>query len=260
MRKFIILLSLLKLSPLISPHFQNCLSERITNLGIGTVVMKLSLERYHEFHQKMIKEIEIEIEETAEYTGINCLSPKLLRALKLVPRHLFVMPGDEANAYANAALPISEGQTISQPFMVAIMTELLDIQSSDKVLEIGTGSGYQSAILSQLAEVVYTVEVISSLAESAKIKFNQFGYRNIHAIKRDGNRGWKEHAPYNKIIVTAATKIIPTRLLEQLNNNGIMVLPLGQPNGNQFLTIVHKNEIGEVTQRILMPVKFVPII
>ncbi len=257
MKKFIILLCLLNLSFLTGFHFKNCLSERIANLKAGMIVMNLSLKHYHESQKRMIKEIELEVHETAKYTGISHLSPKVLQALEQVPRHLFVLPEDESKAYINEPRSIGEGQTISQPFIVAIMTELLDIQPHDKVLEIGTGSGYQAAILSHLAEKVYSVETISSLAQATQKKLTQLGYKNVHVSKRDGTQGWYGHAPYNKIIVAAASQTIPPLLLKQLAKDGILVIPLGTDN-NQFLTIVHKNTKGEITQRTLLPVKFVP--
>lgn len=260
MHALLIMLCLLKLSLLANTqgHYVHCLSERVANIQAGGVIMNLSLKRYQAAHHRLIKEIEKQVKKTAKHTGIKYLSPKVSKALELVPRHLFVRPGDEYLAYDNTALPIGEGQTISQPFIVAIMTELLDVHPFDKVLEVGTGSGYQAAILSQLADAVYSVETIPALAQTSQQKLTQFGYGNVHVSKRDGAQGWKEHAPYNKIIVTAASETIPQALLEQLANDGIMILPLGKPNRDQRLTVVRKNKQGEITQHSVLAVKFVP--
>jgi protein-L-isoaspartate(D-aspartate) O-methyltransferase len=213
---------------------------------------------YQEKHQKMLREIKEEIDATAISTGIRHLSPKVLKALSQVPRHLFVLPGDEHSAYLNTPLPIGEGQTISQPFIVALMTELLDVQPKDKILEIGTGSGYQAAILAHLAKEIYTVEVVSSLARSAQIKFDDLQYNNIYVLKGDGAQGWVEHAPYNKIIVTAAAESIPFKLLEQLKNDGTMVIPLGKERDKQFLTVVNKDAKDNITYKSVLAVMFVP--
>lgn len=258
MHKLFALAFLLKLTLLQSASYVNCLSERASDLKVGEIVMNLFLERYQKVSERLIKEIEQEVSETAEVTGIKRLSPKVLKALKLVPRHLFVRPGDESQAYFNTALPIGKGQTISQPFIVAIMTELLDLQADDKVLEVGTGSGYQAAILSQLAEMVYSVETIPSLAQTAKKRLIQFGCTNVHVAEKDGYQGWYEYAPYNKIIVTAATETVPIKLLEQLANDGIMIIPLGKPYGDQLLTIIRKDKQGSITYRSVLHVRFVP--
>lgn len=260
MKKFVILLCLLNLSFLGYPHYKNCLSEKVANLKAGMIVVNLSLKNYHESQKKMINDIELEIQKTAEYTGISNLSPRVIKALEQVPRHFFVLPDDESKAYINEPRPIGEGQNISQPFIMAIMTELLDIQPSDKVLEIGTGSGYQAAVLGQLAKKVYTVETIPSLAKAAQKKLAQLGYKNIQVSKRDGAQGWYGHAPFNKIIVTVASQSIPPALIKQLARNGIMVIPLGQPYGEQFLTVVHKNKKGEIKQCPVLSVRFVPFV
>ncbi len=261
MHTLLILVYLLKLSLLANTQgcYVLCLSERVANIQAGGMVMNLSLKRYQEAHKRLLKEIDKQVEKTAKQTGISCISSKVLRALNLVPRHLFVRPGDEYLAYDNTALPIEEGQTISQPFIVAIMTELLDVHSFDKVLEIGTGSGYQAAILSQLADEVHSVETSTVLAQTAQQRLIQFGYGNVHVAKRDGAQGWRKHAPYNKIIVTAASETIPSALLEQLANDGIMIIPLGKPNHDQRLTVVRKNKQGEITQHSVLAVRFVPL-
>lgn len=215
-------------------------------------------KHYQKKHQKMLQEIEEEVEATAIYTGISYLSSNVLMALSQVPRHLFVLPGMEEQAYLNRALPILEKQTISQPFIVALMTELLDVKETDKVLEIGTGSGYQAAVLSHLAKAVYTIEVIDSLASEARHKLQQLGYNNIYVLTGDGGKGWPEHAPYNKIIVTAAVENIPFELLSQLKPNGIMLIPIGKERDEQFLTMIYKDNRGKITQKRVLSVVFVP--
>ena len=258
---YIILFCLLKVSSLVSAVYVNCFSEKVTDSYTGGIEMNLltTHDELHELRKQMIKEIEADISETSDFTGINHLSAKVLNALERVPRHLFVLPADEKHAYLNTPLPIGEGQTISQPFIVALMTELLDLKPDDKVLEIGTGSGYQAAILALLAKEVYTIETIHFLAQAAQKRLNKLGYNNVHVLKDgSGRQGWVEHSPYDKIIVTAASPDIPSELLDQLSNNGIMVIPLGEQNGSQFLTIVRKDEKGNVTQQAFLPVRFVP--
>ncbi len=216
------------------------------------------VETYQLVQEKMLEAINAQIEETSCLTGISSLSTKVLKALRFVPRHLFVSEDQEPYAYLNSALPIGEGQTISQPFIVAIMTELLDIRSTDKVLEIGTGSGYQAAILSQLASKVYTIEIFPSLMEEAVSRFKKLGYLNIQTYVGNGANGWSEYAPYNKIIVTAASETVPHNLIEQLSPNGIMVIPLGKDNEDQYLTVIKKDLSGKITQKMILPVRFVP--
>lgn len=208
----------------------------------------------------LLGEIDEELRETSYLTGISALSPKVLNAFKKIPRHLFVPPEEEGYAYLNSALLIGEGQTISQPFIVALMTELLDVQVTDKVLEVGTGSGYQAAILSQLADEVYTVDVFPSLVKQAQKLFKELGCSNVHAMVQNGMEGWEEHSPYNKIIVTAAVEGVPSALINQLSCNGIMVAPLYEEGEDEFLTIIRKDVNGELSQKSLLSVRFVPFL
>lgn len=226
-----------------------------------TSVRKVIMNNIHlTAQQKLLLEIEEEVSGTASYTGVYKLSSKVYEALRKVPREDFVSSTNLSAAYLNRALPIGEGQTISQPYIVALMTELLDIQPSDKVLEIGTGSGYQAAILSCLASKVYTVEVIPSLANQAKERLERHGYENISTLVSNGASGWPEYAPYDKIIVTAAAEEIPLLLLEQLAPKGKMVIPLGKQSQTQELTLVEKNLSGEITCKAILPVVFVPFV
>jgi protein-L-isoaspartate(D-aspartate) O-methyltransferase len=160
---------------------------------------------------------------------------RVLEAMERVPRHLFVDSSNITNAYSDMALPIGEGQTISQPYMVAVMTELLELNGTQKVLEIGTGSGYQTAVLAELSQAVYTIERIASLAEKAKKRFQNLSYLNIHIKADDGTLGWPEEAPFHRIIITAGSPEIPTPLIEQLAEGGIIVIPVGDLYSQQLL-------------------------
>lgn len=178
-------------------------------------------------------------------------------ALLKVPRHLFVSPPQMESAYIDKPLPIGYGQTISQPYIVAYMTSFLDLKAEDKVLEIGTGSGYQAAVLSEIVDSVYTIEIIHELAQKATQIFEQLNYNNIRVKAGDGYFGWPEYAPFDKIIVTAAADEIPKKLLEQLADGGKMILPIGPEFQVQFLFLVEKKD-GKITKRNLLPVRFVP--
>jgi len=182
-----------------------------------------------------------------------------LRAMRAVERHKFVAPGMEAQAYDDRPLPIGHGQTISQPYIVALMTELLGVEADDKVLEIGAGSGYQAAVLAEIVDKVYTIEIIEPLGRQAIERFAEQGYDNVETRIGDGYYGWEEHAPFDAIIVTAAASHIPPPLVEQLKPGGRMVIPVGPPLATQQLMVVEKDEDGEVRQRSIMPVRFVPL-
>ncbi len=180
----------------------------------------------------------------------------VLDAMRKVPRHLFVPEGMRDQAYVDGPLPIGEGQTISQPYIVALMTELLGLKGGEKVLEIGTGSGYQAAILAEIAEEVYTIEIICSLAQSAEKRLGQMGYENITVRCADGYQGWKERAPFDGVIVTAAPDHIPQPLVDQLKVGGKLVIPVGDVF--QELMVVTKTETG-TRQMNVIPVRFVPM-
>jgi protein-L-isoaspartate(D-aspartate) O-methyltransferase len=182
----------------------------------------------------------------------------VLAAMDTVPRHEFVPPEFVSQAYEDHPLPIGYGQTISQPYIVALMTQLLKIKQGDRVLEIGTGSGYQAAILAQLTEEVYTVEIVRELAESAEERLKRLGYANIHVKNADGYYGWEEHAPYDAIIVTAAPDHVPQPLVQQLKDGGRLVLPVGPPGGYQTLWQITR-EGDEVKSRNVTGVLFVPL-
>jgi protein-L-isoaspartate(D-aspartate) O-methyltransferase len=185
-------------------------------------------------------------------------SRRVLEAMRKVPRHLFVDPAIQHSAYDDTALPIGEGQTISQPYMVALMTELLELKGSEKVLEIGTGSGYQAAILAELAREVFTVERIAPLADKAAERFRALSYDNIHVRAGDGTLGWPEEAPFDRIIITAASPGIPDPLMEQLAMDGILVAPVGSRYSQQLLKI--KKTIKGLFEEDHVPCVFVPLI
>ncbi len=184
--------------------------------------------------------------------------PRVLYAMEHVPRHEFVPSNYVDQAYADHPLPIGHGQTISQPYIVALMTELLELKETDRVLEIGTGSGYQAAILSEIVAEVYTVEIVEPLAAEAKERLEQLGYENVHVLYADGYYGWEEHAPYDAIIVTCAPDHIPQPLVQQLADGASLVIPVGPPGGYQTLWQITKQG-EEIIKRNVTGVLFVPL-
>ncbi len=185
---------------------------------------------------------------------------RVLAAMREVPRHLLVPPEYRPRAYEPRPLPIGEGQTISQPYVVAFMTEILRLKPGDRVLEVGTGSGYQAAIAAKIAGHVYTVEIFPSLADRARRNLESLGYRNISVLEGDGYYGWEEHGPFDAIIVTCAGGHIPPPLLRQLKNGGRMIMPVGGPFMTQNLVFLEKSADGKLTQRNVLPVVFVRLL
>ena len=192
--------------------------------------------------------------------GREISDPNVLTSLRTVPRHGFVRPADSRRAYSDQPLPIGLGQTISQPYIVAYMTEALKLGLNCKVLEVGTGSGYQAAVCAEIVQEVYTIEILEELAESAKQQLKELGYGNVFVKAADGYFGWAEHGPFDAIIVTCAAGFVPPPLIEQLKPNGKMILPLGSPFGVQTLVLVTKDDKGVVRSRRLLPVRFVPML
>ena len=186
--------------------------------------------------------------------------PAVLNALRKIPRHEFVPPALAGEAYSDNPLPIGSGQTISQPYIVGYMSELLDLRSEHKVLEIGTGSGYQAAVLSLLAKGVYSVEIVKGLGEEARERLARLGYPNIHVRIGDGYKGWPEEAPFDRIILTAAPPEIPQALLDQLAPGGRLVAPVGPNYGAQEIVVVDKDADGRIRRRTDLPVRFVPMV
>jgi protein-L-isoaspartate(D-aspartate) O-methyltransferase len=193
-----------------------------------------------------------------EARGID--DPRVLTAMRKVPRHLFVPPQYVDQAYDDHPLPIGLGQTISQPYIVALMTQLAAPDPDDVVLEVGTGSGYQAAVLAPLVKTVYTVEILQQLGDQARDRFERLGYSNVESRVADGYYGWEEHAPFDAIVVTAAAEHIPPPLVRQLKRGGVMVIPVGNHFQVQTLMLVEKTREGKTTSRSLLPVRFVPLV
>jgi protein-L-isoaspartate(D-aspartate) O-methyltransferase len=179
--------------------------------------------------------------------------------MRIVPRHAFVPPAEQRNAYVDYPLPIGYAQTISQPYIVAFMTEALKLNPNSKVLEIGTGSGYQAAVCAEIAQQVYTIEIVEGLAKRAKKCLKELGYPNVFVRFGDGFFGWKENAPFDAIIGTAAAGRIPEPLLEQLKPGGRMILPVEGSFGFQHLVVITKDKKGKISKKNVMPVRFVPM-
>lgn len=209
--------------------------------------------------QNMVSTIKAEVKATRQYLNKATLQASVIHALEQVPRHLFVPQQRRKYAYENRPLPIGSGQTISQPYIVAIMTDLLDTASGHKVLELGTGSGYQAAVLSLIVDQVYSIEVVESLGLEAQQKLADLGYANIQVKIGDGYFGWKEQAPYDRIIVTAAGEHVPPPLLEQLKPGGLMIMPVGAQHTTQALKLIKKSLQGEIISEEILPVRFVPL-
>ena len=209
--------------------------------------------------RKMVEEVLADTAATSSYSGSSALSPRVIAAMEKVERHRFV-PADLAGfAYLNRPLPIGYGQTISQPFIVALMSGLMNVRAGDKVLEIGTGSGYQAAILAEMGSSVYSIEIIEPLGKQAGDLLKSLGYRNVETRVGDGYYGWPEAAPFDAIMVTAAASHVPPPLVKQLKPGGRMVIPLGTQFMTQYLMLVEKRIDGSVINRQILPVRFVPL-
>jgi protein-L-isoaspartate(D-aspartate) O-methyltransferase len=193
----------------------------------------------------------------AQQTGRPEIAPRVLEAMGKVPRHEFVPLAQRHSAYRNRPLSIGAGQTISQPFIVALMTDLLAPKPTDKVLEVGTGSGYQAAVLGELVKELYTIEIVEPLGLEAAAALSRLGYKNVHTRIGDGYKGWPEEAPFDSIIVTAAPDHIPPELIAQLKIGGRLVIPVGKLS--QDLLVITKNEDGSTSREQIVPVQFVPL-
>ena len=198
------------------------------------------------------------VREQIEARGVR--DARVLRAMRDIPRHLFIPEVLRGRAYADSPLPIGLGQTISQPYIVALMTELLQPGPSMKVLEIGTGSGYQAAVLSPLVKEIYTIEIVRELAQSSATRLSKLGYKNVTVRFGDGYQGWPEKAPFDRIILTAAPPQLPQALLDQLKPGGKLVAPIGPQGFNQELIVVDKSADGTIKRRSVIPVMFVPMV
>ena len=215
----------------------------------------MSVDYFEEQRRQMVAAIRVSTDQVAAQIGKNALDSRVLRAMAKVPRHEFVPIEIQQYAYLNRPVPIGFDKTISQPFMVAVMTDLLELKPDDVVLEIGTGLGYQAAVLAELAGRVYSVEIIDELAQQAVQRLKRQGCTNVEVRVGNGYFGWPEHAPFNKVMVTASPDLIPPPLINQLKGGGSMVIPVGLPNAQQ-LVVAEKNLNGKVTTKELLPVRF----
>ena len=237
-------------------RFVACLTlTAILLVGAATV----AADPYRTARLGMIEEIQDTARLTSMSLDMEALDPRVLQAMATVPRHVLVPEARRDAAYENRPLPIGHGQTISQPYIVALMTDLLKLKPGDRVLEIGTGSGYQAAVLAELGHQVYSIEIIEPLGERARRDLDRLGYENIELQFGDGYYGWEEHAPFEAIIVTAAASHVPPPLIKQLRPGGRMVIPVGSRFMVQQLVLVDKDREGEVTTRQILPVRFVPL-
>ena len=210
--------------------------------------------------KRMMADIESEVHYTRSMIGRDALDPRVMQVMAQVPRDKFVPPKMKAAAFDNGPLPIGHGQTISQPYIVALMTDLLELQPEHVVLEVGTGSGYQTAILCELCRQVYSVEVVAALSEAAAARLKRLGYANVETRIGNGYQGWPEHAPYDGIIVTAAASHIPQPLIDQLKPGGRLVIPTGLPYSYQELMLISKDAQGDIHSHSVLGVAFVPLI
>ena len=215
---------------------------------------------YEYAREQMVREIENDVRETAFYIGKKSFDERVMDAMAKVPRHAFVPNSERDQAYVNRPLPIGYGQTISQPYIVALMTDLLDIQPGDTVLEVGTGSGYQAAVLAELTPNVFSIEIIEALSQRARQVLKQQGYENVKTRLGDGYYGWQEHAPFDGIVVTAASSHIPPPLVQQLKRGGRMIIPVGSRFMTQYLILVEKDQQDKIHTRQILPVRFVPLV
>ena len=214
---------------------------------------------YSRQREQMVRIIEEDVIATSVYLDKKVLDSSVLQALNTVPRHKLVPASQKPYAYLNKPLAIGYGQTISQPYIVAIMTDILNPHPEHKILEIGTGSGYQAAILSRLVKKVYTIEIIEALGKRARRDLGKLGYDNIQVRIGDGYYGWEQYAPYDGIVVTAAASHIPPPLIQQLKPGGRMIIPVGSRFLTQQLLLVIKDKESKVTTRQILPVRFVPL-
>ena len=222
------------------------------------VSVAVQADDYVAARQSMIDELRV-YAKLARDTDASRLSDAVLRAMNTVERHRMVPASQIPYAYENRPLPIGHGQTISQPYIVALMTELIEPDADDVVLEVGTGSGYQAAVLAELVEQVYSIEIIEPLATQAKYRLESMGYSNVTTRLGDGYFGWEEHAPFDAIVVTAAASHVPPPLIEQLKPGGLMIIPVGGRFMTQTLLLLEKTDDGEIITRQYGAVRFVPL-
>ena len=239
-------------------NWSEIMSDKARHLAVFFVLL-LALPALAEDFAARRADLVDEVRDYAELAGDEPFAEGVFESLNTVERHRFVPPNEVPYAYENRPLPIGHAQTISQPYIVALMTNLLDPQPDDVVLEVGTGSGYQAAILSPLVSHVYSIEIVNALARQAGARLQRLGYENVTPKLGDGYFGWEEHAPFDSIIVTAAPTHVPPPLVEQLKPGGRMVIPVGGRFVTQWLLLIEKNDDGSVVTRQVAPVRFVPL-
>lgn len=255
---------MLRLSMTLAPHRlfpipMRVLCGLLCALALGLCALQSNADAYERPRARMIDEIAADAAFTGSMTGRRGFKSEVTNVMGRVPRHEFVEPKLAKHAYENRPLPIGHGQTISQPYIVALMTDILDLQADDVVLEIGTGSGYQAAVLAELVRAVYTIEIIAPLQTAATERLKRLGYGNVSTRVGDGYYGWPDKGPFDAIIVTAAASQIPPPLIDQLKPGAKMVIPVGGLFFTQQLMLVEKKLDGSVTNRHLLPVAFVPL-
>ena len=231
-------------------------------IGVTLLLLLLSVasaDDYAQARQHLVEVIEQDVRDTSLYLDKEALDPRVMAAMGKVPRHEFVPAIQRHRAYTNRPLPIGHGQTISQPYIVALMSDLIKPQAGDRVLELGTGSGYQAAILAELTGQVYSIEIIEALGKQADERLSRLGYDNITLRLGDGYYGWEEHAPFDAIVVTAAASHVPPPLVAQLKPGGRMIIPVGSRFLTQQLVLIEKEPGGQLITRQILPVKFVPL-
>ncbi len=214
---------------------------------------------FESLRDEMVDQVMLYASLIADETGHSSISPTILEVMRAIPRHEFVPHNIRTMAYVDSPLPIGHGKTISQPFIAALMSDLLQLQPGDRVLEVGTGLGYQAAILATLAKTVYSIEIIGELAHEAEQTLGDQGHENIRIGVGDGSAGWAEHAPFDKILVAAAPELIPTALLNQLKTGGKMVIPAGVEDAQQLM-LVEKDDQGRLSTKEILQVRFSPLL
>jgi len=237
----------------------NVIREPAARCSAAIVVLLLALPAFAQDFEAQRADLVDEVRLYARAAGDEPMRAEVLQSLNTVERHRFVPSGEIRHAYENRPLPIGYGQTISQPYIVALMTDLLDPKPDDVVLEVGTGSGYQAAVLSGLVARVYSIEIVEALADEVGERLQALGYENVVTKLGDGYFGWEEHAPFDSIIVTAAATHVPPPLIEQLKPGGRMVIPVGGRFATQWLLFIRKDDDGSVVTRQVAPVRFVPL-
>lgn len=228
-------------------------------LSMSVSIHAQTTDNFQRLRNAMVADIEDMVVETRDYIGKQTLDRRVIEAVQTVPRHEFVPESYRQYAYQNRPLPIGNDQTISQPYIVALMTDLAGLEPGDVVLEVGTGSGYQAAVLSKLVKHVYTIEIIDALGRSAQNTLQRLGYENVTVRVGDGYHGWQEFAPFDAILVTAAPDQVPQPLIDQLKPGGKLIIPVGPQGRTQSLKIINKDNSGNLTERDVLPVGFVPL-